>query len=130
MTSEKEKSAIDLFVRKFNGSYQKLGAPDVGYKIFDSNGNHIAYGEIIDRPRTMHDAYLLPVTAKKLVRLMDKRITSVCIWACNDGIIYGQIDKMKGEIKWGNDPHMPSELIVYYDKQSCLKYIRFSSNSF
>jgi hypothetical protein len=129
MTFEKEKRAIDLFVKKFGGSYQKLGATDVGYKIFDSENKHIGYAELTERVRTMYDAYPLPVQVKKLVKLMDKRITSAVIWVCEDGIIYGHVDKIKGEIKWGSKASpLTDELMAYYDKQSSLKYVRFSPN--
>jgi hypothetical protein len=127
MTSEKEKRAIDLFVKKFGGSYQKLGPTDVGYKIFDSENNHIGYAEITERVRTIYDAYPLPIQVKKLVKLMDKRITSASIWVCEDGIIYGHVDKIKGEIKWGSKASpLTDELMAYYDKQSAFKYVRFS----
>ena len=127
MTSEKEKRAIDLFVKKFGGSYQKLAATDVGYKIFDSENNHIGYAEVTERVRTIYNAYPLPIQVKKLVKLMDKRITSAVIWACEDGIIYGHVDKIKGEIKWGSKASpLTDELMAYYDKQSPFKYVRFT----
>ncbi len=126
----RERKAIDTFVKVFGGSYQKLGQNDVDYKVFDSSGRHIAYAEVKGRIRTMHDAYPLPVAARKLVKLMDKRIASVVIWCCEDGIIYGSIDKLKGEIKWGGRPPRDNsindeELMVYYEKQRGLKYVRF-----
>jgi hypothetical protein len=78
----------------------------------------------------MHNAYPLPLSARKLVKLIDKRITPVLIWACEDGIIYGKADKLRGEIKWGGRPprdgaFSDNELMVYYDKQKELKYVRF-----
>ena len=58
---------------------------------------------------------------------MDKRITSAVIWACEDGIIYGHVDKIKGEIKWGSKASpLTDELMAYYDKQSSFKYVRFT----
>ena len=40
------------------------------------------------------------------------------------------IDKLKGEIKWGGRPPRDNssnddELMIYYDKQKALKYVRF-----
>jgi hypothetical protein len=63
--------------------------------------------------------------------LVDKRLAPVVIWACEDGIIYGKANKLKGEIKWGGrTPREHSvndnELMVYYDKQKELKYVRYS----
>lgn len=125
----REKKAIELFVSIFGGSYKKLDPHDIDYKVFDKDKNLIAYAEVKGRIRTMHSAYPLPIAARKLVKLIDKRITPVLIWACEDGIIYGKADKLQGEIKWGGRPPRDgtvndSEMMVYYDKQKELKYIR------
>jgi hypothetical protein len=125
----REKKAIDLFVNIFGGSYKKLDPQDVDYKIFDKDNNLIAYAEVKGRLRSMKLSYPLPVSARKLVKLIDKRITPVLIWACDDGIIYAQANKLTGEVKWGGRPprdgsFSDSELMVYYDKQKEMKYVR------
>lgn len=127
---KREHKAITIFVNTFGGSFQKLDPNDIDYKVFDKGGKLIAYAEVKGRIRTMHNAYPLPVAARKLVKLTDKRLTPVVIWACEDGIIYGKVDKLKGEIKWGGRPPRnnsfdDNELMVYYEKQKTLKYIRF-----
>ena len=127
----REKKAIELFVSLFGGSYQKLDPFDIDFKIFDKDKNLIAYAEVKGRVRTMRDAYPLPIAAKKLVKLIDKRLSPVLIWCCEDGIIYGKADKLYGEIKWGGRPprkdsFSDNELMVYYEKQKELKYIRFT----
>lgn len=121
----REKKAIDAFVSLFAGSYQKLGPNDIDYKVFDKNGELICYVEVVSRIRTIYNAYPLPVEARKLVKLVDKRLSPVVIWACEDGIIYGKVNKLKGEIKWGKNSPLESELITYYDKQKELKYVRY-----
>lgn len=126
----REKKAIDLFVSIFGGSYKKLDPHDIDYKVFDKDKNLIAYAEVKGRIRTMRAAYPLPLSAKKLVKLIDKRLASVLIWACEDGIIYGKANKLQGEIKWGGRPSRDgssndNEMMVYYDKQKELKYIRY-----
>jgi hypothetical protein len=126
----REKKAIELFVSIFGGSYLKLDPHDVDYKVFDKDKNLIAYAEVKGRVRTIRDAYPLPVAARKLVKLTDKRLTPVIIWACDDGIIYGMANKLSGEIKWGGRPPRvgstnDAELMVYYDKQKALKYVRY-----
>jgi hypothetical protein len=78
----------------------------------------------------MNTAYPLPLSAKKLVKLIDKRLAPVLIWACEDGIIYGKANKLQGEIKWGGRPPRDgsfndAEMMVYFDKQKELKYIRY-----
>ena len=126
----REKKAIELFVSVFGGSYLKLDPQDIDYKVFDKDKNLIAYAEVKGRIRSIRDAYPLPVSARKLVKLIDKRITPVIIWACDDGIIYGVANKLYGEIKWGGRPlregsFSDNELMVYYDKQKTLKYVRY-----
>ena len=128
--SKREQKAITTFVNTFKGSFQKLDPYDIDYKVFDKNGKLIAYAEVKGRIRTMHNAYPLPVAARKAVKLVDKRLNPVMIWSCEDGIIYGKIDKLKGEIKWGGRPSRDNssnddELMIYYDKQKALKYVRF-----
>lgn len=126
----REKKAIEAFVNRFKGSFKKLDPQDIDYKVFDKDKNLIAYAEVKGRIRTMHNAYPLPLSARKLVKLIDKRITPVLIWACEDGIIYGKADKLYGEIKWGGRPprdgaFSDNELMVYYEYQKELKYVRF-----
>lgn len=116
----REKKAIELFVNMFNGSYQKLDPQDIDYKVFDKNNKLIAYAEVVIRVKNMSTAYPLPIPAKKLVKLYDKRITPVIIWSCDDGIIYVKANELRGEII------SDSELMVYYEKQKAFKYIRFT----
>lgn len=116
----REKKAIELFVSMFSGSYQKLDPQDVDYKVFDKNNKLIAYAEVVGKARTMVNSYPLPVPAKKLVKLFDKRIAPVIIWSCDDGIIYAKANELRGEII------SDSELMVYYEKQKGFKYIRFT----
>lgn len=120
--SNSEQKAIDAFVKIFGGSYQKLGALDVDYKIFDANNKAIAYVEVNTRVRTIRDAYPLGITLTKLAKLIDKRLNPVIIWSCDDGIIYGMAEKLSGQII----AQSQSELMVYYEKQKGLKYVRFS----
>ena len=127
----REKKAIDTFVNTFGGSYQKLDPLDIDFKIFDKDKILIAYAEVKGRIRSIRDAYPLPISARKLVKLVDKRITPVIIWSCDDGIIYGIANRLSGEVKWGGRPARAgssndAELMVYYDKQRTLKYVRFS----
>lgn len=131
MTFDKKKKAIDIFVGLFGGSYKKLDPNDIDYKVFDKDNKLIAYAEVVVVVKTIYNAYPLSVEAKKLVKLIDKRLAPVVIWACEDGIIYGKANKLKGEIKWGGSaPREHSvndnELMVYYDKQKELKYVRYS----
>ena len=117
----REKRAIDLFVSLFNGSYQKLDPNDIDYKVFDQDKNLIAYAEVVSVFRVMREAYPLPIDAKKLIKLADKRLNPVVIWSCEDGIIYCKTNKLDGSIKWEED-----EFTVYAEKVKSMKYIRFT----
>ena len=128
---KRERRAIEVFVNTFGGSFKKLDPMDVDYRIFDKDNNLIAYAEVKGRIRLMNNAYPLPVAARKLVKLVDKRITPVMIWACEDGIIYGKADKLVGTLRWGGKKPREGavndlELMVYYDKQKEFKYVRFN----
>lgn len=114
-----EKKGIDTFVNVFGGSYQKLAPDDIDYRILDNSGKVIAYAEVIRRNRTIRNCYPLPIIARKLVKLHDKRLNPVCIWVCEDGIVYAKIGKISGSIK------MEEDWMVYFDKDSSFKYIKF-----
>jgi len=127
----REKKAIETFVNTFSGSYKKLDPNDIDYKVFDKKGDLIAYAEVKGRVRTMYYAYPLPISVIKISKLSDKRLNPLVIWSCEDGIIYGKVNKIKGEVKWGgrtprDNSFNDSELMIYYDKQKELKYIRFT----
>lgn len=128
---EREKRAIETFVNTFGGSYKKLDPFDIDYKIFDKDNNLIAYAEVKGRIKPLSMAYPLPISARKLVKLIDKRLVPVIIWACEDGIIYAKANNLIGEIKWGGrTPRDGSandeEMMIYFDKQKEFKYIRFT----
>ena len=126
----REKKAINYFVKRFQGSFKKLGPNDIDYKIFDKDGNLIAYAEVKGRYRTLANCYPLPVAARKVVKLCDKRLNPVMIWACDDGIVYGQPSQIEGNVKWGGRKPREGavndqELMIYYDKQKTLRYFRY-----
>jgi hypothetical protein len=123
MIFEREQKAITTFVNTFGGSFKKLDPQDVDYKVFDKQGNIIAYAEVNSIIKTMRNAYPLSAPAKKIVKLIDKRLPPVVIWYCEDGIIYGKANKLRGEVIYGNSSSL--ELIIYYERQKEFKYIRF-----
>src|SRR5210317_1933827 len=52
---QREKKAIDLFVSRFKGSYQKLAPDDIDYRVFDKSKNLIAYVEVKGRVENIVD---------------------------------------------------------------------------
>jgi hypothetical protein len=128
---ERENKAIQQFVGMFKGSYQKLGQFDIDFKIFNKENVLIAYAEVKGRNKDMSNAYPLPISLEKVAKLLAKRLNPVLVWACNDGIIYGKVYDLKGEVRWGGraareGSYNDEELMIYYDKQKGLKYIKFT----
>ena len=126
----REKKAIEKFVSKFKGSFKKLDPNDVDYRVFNEQGKLIAYAEVKGRYRSLSNAYPLPVAARKVVKLCDKRLNPVMIWACDDGIIYGKPTHLKGEVRWGGRKPREGavndqELMIYYDKQKEFRYFKY-----
>lgn len=127
----RERKAIELFVSLFGYTYKKLDPLDIDYKVFNGDGELIAYVEVKGRFRDIKNAYPLPIAARKLVKLLDKRLNPVVVWACDDGIIYGRVEKLYGDARFSGRPERQGavndiELMVYYGKQDSLKYCRYS----
>jgi hypothetical protein len=127
----RERRAIELFVNTFGGSYKKLDPNDIDYKVFDKDNKLIAYVEVKGRIRTMREAYPLPISARKFIKLADKMLNPVIIWACEDGIIYVKANKLVGTVLWGGrasraNSYDDNEFMLYFEKQKCMKYIRFT----
>lgn len=126
----REQRAIETFVRMFNGSYKKLDPNDVDYRVYDKEGKLISFVEVKGRLRPYEKAYPLPVAARKIVKLADKRLNPVMIWACDDGIVYSRVTSLKGKILWGGrkpreGSYNDQELMAYFDKADNFKYIPY-----
>ena len=127
---DREQRAIKKFVSRFKGTFKKLDPNDVDYRVYDESNKLIAYVEVKGRYKTIADAYPLPVAARKVVKVCDKRLNPVIIWACEDGIIYGKPTHLHGEVRWGGRKPREGavndqELMVYYDKQKEFRYFRY-----
>jgi hypothetical protein len=127
---QREEKAMAAFCSVFGGDALKLGRWDIDYKYRDDNKKTQAYVEIKGRLRNIEDAFPLPVAARKLIKLADKEINPILIWACYDGIIYGRLDEISGDTKWGGRTARKGavndqEVMCYYGKQSGLKTIKY-----
>lgn len=121
--SRLEKS-VDLFVNRFGGSHRKTVPGDVGYRIYDASGDHISYASTVVVQSRISNAYPITVPARTVLKLYDKRLNAVVIWVCDDGIIYGKVDKLVGQIKSGKPLSGGEDMIIEYAKQKELKYIK------
>lgn len=129
---DRERKAIELFVKRFNGSYQKLAPDDIDYRVFNEDKVLIAYVEVKGRKKNIKDVYPLPISAKKVTKLCGKRLNPTIIWACEDGILYGKVKELRGDVRWGgrkprenNSFNNDSELMMYFNKQKSIKYIKY-----
>ena len=127
---QRELKAIQKFVSRFKGSYEKLDPFDIDYRVYDKDKNLIAYVEVKGRLREMAEAYPLPISATKVTKLCAKRLNPVIIWACEDGIIYAKVSDIVGEVRWGgrsprNGSYSDEELMLYYPKQKTFKYLKY-----
>jgi hypothetical protein len=118
---QNEYEAITVFCDLYDLECVKLGENDIDFSII-KNGNIIGYAEIKGRNRNIADAYPLPISCRKLVKLQDKKINPIIIWRCFDGIIYGKTGSIVGEIRVGGRIRRQNsindvELMAYYDKQ-------------
>ena len=114
----------------FGGSFVALSISDTDFKIFDSKKKLIAYAEVIIVDDFYDISTDLIVKIQSLLRLSNKRLNPVVIWAFNDGIVYSKVTKIEGLIKWGSPkgkPSLPStmELIADYKQNKNFKYERY-----
>jgi len=123
----REEKAIETFVNLFEGSYKKLGPNDIDFRIHDKEGKLIGYVEVKGRMREIADAYPLPVAARKIVKLCDKKLHPILIWACVDGIIWGKVERITGSAyiagKEDKFDLKKRELMVYFHEQPNLRTI-------
>ena len=128
---EREEKAIAKFVSIFKGSYNKLGANDIDFEVLH-NDKVISYVEVKGRLRTLEEAFPLPIAVRKLIKLSDKRVNPVIIWACEDGIIYSKVKDLRGTIIYsGRKPRAGStndlELMAYYNNNNNFKIIKYKN---
>ena len=127
----REKKAVEKFVALFKGGYKKLGPNDIDFRIFDKDKKIIGYAEVKGKSCVLKDAFPLYVAARKLVKLCDKRLNPVMIWACEDGIIYGKVPEIVGEMRWGGRTDIreeainDQELMAYFEYQRAFKYLKY-----
>ena len=116
-----EKEAINTYVKLNGGSYKKLSAQDIDYKVFDQNKNLYAYAEIKVINTKISDSFPLSISARKILKLIDKRLNPVVIWKCIDGIIYSNPQTITGEISWSKSE---VDLEVKYTNKKQFRYVR------
>tara|TARA_R110000737_G_scaffold220961_1_gene236536 strand:- start:255 stop:677 length:423 start_codon:yes stop_codon:yes gene_type:complete len=126
---DRENKATDFFCNMFEFDKKKLGDNDIDFEIW-SKGQFKFNLEVKGRLKKIKDAYPLPVSVKKLTKIQDKKKQGVILWACEDGIIFSRIEKLKGEIRVGGRiPRKGAvndiEYMAYFNKADNLKEITY-----
>ena len=129
---DRENRAIEKFVSMFSLTYKKLGDNDIDFQLF-KNERLIGFVEVKGRHKNLAEAYPLPVAIRKISKLQGEygpRLNPIIIWACHDGIIYGKLMKLKGNIEEGGRPPRPQakndqELMAYYTVQEDLHHAEY-----
>ncbi len=116
----KEKKAIELYLRRLGGTYRKLGIDDVDFRIQGETGAVVGYAEVKVLDTEMKDSFPLMVEARKIIKLRDKRLHAVMIWSCIDGIYYLPIEGLVGRALWSEE----EELMLSFDNKKLFKYVR------
>ncbi len=125
-----EIKAIETYTKVKGGRYKKLGEHDIDFVLYNEDNEISGYVEVKGRNRTMREAFPLPVALFKLSKLENKHNNGIIIWSCYDGMYYANINDIKGEVLFGGREPRPGaehdkQLMVYYEKQEALKYIRY-----
>ena len=125
----REFNAINFLCEKYKLNYVKLDENDIDYQLYKGD-KIIGYVEVKGRNKDIKDAYPLPVACRKLVKLCDKKLNPIVIWACYDGLIIGKIEKLKGITKiGGRKPREGSsndiELMTYFNRDEKIIEIFF-----
>jgi hypothetical protein len=116
----KEKKAVELYLRRLGGTYRKLGIDDVDFRIQGETGAVVGYAEVKVLDTEMKDSFPLMVEARKIIKLRDKRLHAVMIWSCIDGIYYLPIEGLVGRALWSEE----EELMLSFDNKKLFKYVR------
>mgnify|MGYP001598191039 len=129
--NERKLIAINKFLAlKPDFSFVKLGVNQIDFKIINKDKHPVSYVDVMFRDKSLATAYPLPVSATVLIKLCKPRLNPIIIWACYDGIIYGEVKKIVGEFKWGGRSSRigslnDGECMAYFPKQNSLKFIRY-----
>lgn len=117
----KEKKAVELYLKRLGGSFKKLSAGDVDFRILADNKAVIGYAEVKVLDTEMKESFPLSIPARKIIKLIDKRLHAVMIWSCIDGIYYLPIEGITGQAMWSEQD---GELMLYFHDKNIFKYVK------
>ena len=129
---EREDRAIYALCLEYGFQFEKLGDYDLDFKVFTWEGEFLGYAEVKGRNREMNQAFSLPLAKRKYDKMMSKEGHKIIIWACYDGIIFGDLSKLLYvEREGGRKPREGSandiEMMHYYIDQNELNRLSYDS---
>jgi len=127
---EREAKAISMLCDKYGFKVEKLGDYDLDFRVFSKFGKFLGYAEVKGRNKEMHQAFSLPLAKRKYDKMMCEEGHKIIIWACYDGIIFGDLSKLLYvEREGGRKPREGSandiEMMHYYIDQNELNRLSY-----
>ena len=107
----RQNKAISKFTESFSGSFKRLSPIDVDYRIYNKDGEIIAYAQVICVYDTISKSKQLEVLADKAVRVTNKMMNPIIIWAFDDGIAYIKLKNSEGRVY-----HKEGRLFISYPR--------------
>lgn len=125
----REVKAIERFCNAYKLEYKKLDAWGIDFVMF-KDGKQVTHAEVKGRLKKAEKSFPLPLAIRKVYKLCEASDDPVIIWACNDGILYAKLKKLKGEIyEGGRKPREGSvndvELMAYYPNQEAIRFLKY-----
>ena len=119
---KREEKAIKLFTSKYNFNYKKLGDYDLDFLITNQDGSIVGSAEVKGRKMFLQNQSDLPLAERKYNKIMECEKAKIIIWAYKDGIMYCQLNRLKGiKRKGGRKPREGSfndvEMMHYYNRK-------------
>tara|TARA_R110000744_G_C18896451_1_gene508657 strand:- start:56 stop:481 length:426 start_codon:yes stop_codon:yes gene_type:complete len=119
---KREENAIKLFTSKHNFNYKKLGDYDLDFLITNQDGSIVGSAEVKGRKMFLQNQSELPLAERKYNKIMECKKAKIIIWAYKDGIVYCQLNRLKGiKRKGGRKPREGAandvEMMHYYNRK-------------
>ncbi len=111
----RKNKAIHKFTQFFGGSFKRLSPTDVDYRVYDKDGEIIAYAQVICVYDNISKSNQLEILADKAVKVANKIMNPIIIWAFDDGLAYIKLKNSEGRIY-----HKEGRLFISYPRNKVI----------